>query len=447
MLDALSKDFCLTYAHIRQLSFRCSSVVGEITERLLASVDDVPGSLYLTLALNKGLMNYAKTLRHVERFLTFNPQNPNGHYVLKLANHVEHGLAERLLLLDRWESGLVRKRGLVDISHRGNYSVIRNERYQNQIIEAAAMAEWLLPEYDTLEFDYTSTRRALANYPLDEITHSNIILTLQESGCKPDDQVAALRMISHQIFVTSKQLRGLFGLYKDEALFAELLVTFLVQVVDMQNEKIFRVKIQSQSMLQDLGKRLGFIIMFPFIQPEQTTFVLDLAERDQRVAVNVLMNLAKSEDPYNLRSPEYILQNGERDPLTSGIPRSWEALEKVPKSGVLTVTYVCASEKRNFQKRKQLYETFGYRSLMVEVDDVMWWSSLTSAPADVIEFLEFLVCRFDNMRTPSLLYIAGKRQVPLAFVNLKMLMDNWAARSLKESMKCAELRLSSGFWM
>jgi len=181
-------------------------------------------------------------------------------------------------------------------------------------------------------------------------------------------------------------------------LFAELLVTFLVQVVDMQNEKIFRVKIQSQSMLQDLGKRLGFIIMFPFIQPEQTTFVLDLAERDQRVAVNVLMNLAKSEDPYNLRSPEYILQNGERDPLTSGIPRSWEALEKVPKSGVLTVTYVCASEKRNFQKRKQLYETFGYRSLMVEVDDVMWWSSLTSAPADVIEFLEFLVCRFDNMR-------------------------------------------------
>jgi hypothetical protein len=292
MLDAMSKDFRFTFAHVKMFTKMSRSLVGEIIERLLSCVEgEGHGARFLTLALNQGLVNYTLTYKQVFKFLAFNPQNPNGHYKLDLSNHVEYTLAERLLMLDRWESALVQRQGLEDISQKGNWSVIRNEMYREQALEVRAISEWLLPEYDVLEFDYSSSRRPAddARY-LDEVTFSNILLTLQESGCSAKDQTDALRLVSHAMYLCCKQLRMMFGVYRHEEDYCELVVIFAGQVIDMHNEKLYRVRIESPSLVQNLAKRMGYLTFFPYVQPEQEHFVLNLGERDQRIAAYLLMS-------------------------------------------------------------------------------------------------------------------------------------------------------------
>jgi Ca2+-binding EF-hand superfamily protein len=196
----------------------------------------------------------------------------------------------------------------------------------------------------------------------------------------------------------------LFGLYRDEALFAELFVTFFVQIVDMQNEKLFRVRIEDPQLLLKLGKRIGFISIFPYIQPEQCHFVYDFAEWDQRMAANILLNLARIEDPDGhkkaLSNPHFILADGTEDHNfhERGIPLSWFTVGKMPAEGVFSVTYICAPESRKFANRKRLYESYNHRPLNQEEKNVLWWSSLRDAPSDLLDFLDFLSTRYDNMQ-------------------------------------------------
>jgi hypothetical protein len=55
-----------------------------------------------------GLMKKQKTL------FTFNVDNPNGHYKLDLDSVGDYAVAERLLLLDRWETRIAQFLGRVD---------------------------------------------------------------------------------------------------------------------------------------------------------------------------------------------------------------------------------------------------------------------------------------------------------------------------------------------
>jgi len=110
------------------------------------------------------------------------------------------------------------------------------------------------------------------------------------------------------------------------------------------------------------------------------------------------MNLSKAEDPFNLKNPVYLRADGVVDPLTQGIPRSWEVLDKMPKAGKFSVTYRGAPDNRNYQARVQMMEKYGFWKLEVEEDEVMWWSSLKEAPEDVLEYLEFITNRFETVR-------------------------------------------------
>ena len=51
--------------------------------------------------------------------MLFNPHSPTGHYKLDLANTGSAYVAQALALLDRWESGLAKRKGMVDISENG----------------------------------------------------------------------------------------------------------------------------------------------------------------------------------------------------------------------------------------------------------------------------------------------------------------------------------------
>merc|ERR1712118_550783 len=64
------------------------------------------------------------------------------------------------------------------------------------------------------------------------------------------------------------------------------------------------------------------------------------------------------------------------------------------------ITYTCAPEDRNIAVRKRLYNSYGRWSSAFSEKDVQWWSSLTEAPEDVVEFLEFLTGNFDDVQNP-----------------------------------------------
>mmetsp|Transcript_18546 Transcript_18546/g.34214 ORF Transcript_18546/g.34214 Transcript_18546/m.34214 type:complete len:1515 (+) Transcript_18546:87-4631(+) len=393
MLDALAKDFRLSQPQLEQLALS-RGLVSDIVSRLLPSMKGGDLARYMTMLLLPSLGEFVRVLDRVRPLLTFNIENPNAHYVLDLFNHAEHSVAEQLLLLDRFECSIARQQQRLDVSQRGNYSQVRNERYQHRRLPVNSVAEWNLPEFDIFELDYSSQKRVpLDSQVLDDFTFSKLLLTLQQSDSSYEEQIQALRMCSHLIFVKSVQLRGLIGIYATEEARAEIFVLMFLRVVDFYNEKVFRVRFTKEEELHALNHRIGWVSLLPFMQPEQATFLLDFANYDQRLAANIILWLRGKESPVNVREPIFTYVDGTVDPLPQGVPRSWETFSKMPKSGTLRMSYMCSPEDRSFKGRKYLYEAYGFRRCPEKEEQVMWWAALNEAPEDVLEYLEFLIAK------------------------------------------------------
>eukprot|EP00929_Paragymnodinium_shiwhaense_P086776 TRINITY_DN47210_c0_g1_i1.p1 TRINITY_DN47210_c0_g1~~TRINITY_DN47210_c0_g1_i1.p1 ORF type:complete len:1295 (+),score=272.31 TRINITY_DN47210_c0_g1_i1:211-4095(+) len=208
MLEALSRDILLTYPCVRQL---CSSreVTSEVLSRVIHNLDGGTSSQSLAFLLLRSPADLVQVLRRTEICRGFNPQNPTGHYRLNLAQAGDRAVAERLLLLDRWEAGVARRKELVDVSARGNRSFLRNELFQAQPLPVSPQ-EWHLPESEVFEFDYASSQRPsqMGDLPiLDEQTLDTIVSVIQESICSANERVDALKGHSEREGVASL-LRG-----------------------------------------------------------------------------------------------------------------------------------------------------------------------------------------------------------------------------------------------
>jgi len=421
VLDALSRDFLLTYPQIAQLCTSKESkaipgggkerrqlpIVVEIISKLLHCVEGGRASHYLSMLLTSTLPQFIRTYREMSAFLMLNVENPTGHYHLDLGNPGQAAVAERLLLIDRWETGISRRRGYQNVSQRGDRSQLRNELYQERPVVptyAQCIAEWQMPEYDQLDFDYTSCRRLAPSFPsLDQSTLNRILVAVNQSSCISSAKIQTLRMVSHQIALTAMQLRGILGLFSEDTDRAELLVLFIFRVTDMHNEKVFRVRFADcPDLLDVIRNRLGELTLLPYIQPEQSQFEFEMKFHDERLAASILVYLAIRENGNmrNIRDPSFVRENGTIDPLTLGVPRSWDTFEKCPTSGVFRFNYQCSFEEKQYNLRKQFFQTYGFWKCEVPEDDVMWWAALSDAPDDVLELLEFLVSRYDDIFTP-----------------------------------------------
>jgi len=139
---------------------------------------------------------------------------------------------------------------------------------------------------------------------------------------------------------------------------------------------------------------LGWVALFPFIQPEQSSFRLNLAQYEQRVCASIMISLSGKEVIHNLRDISFVHEDGTPDPLTAGLPRSWEDISKMPPGGVLGLAYQCAPEDRNYQCRRQMYTQYGFRKMDTPEDDVMWWAALEEAPKDVLDYLQWITAHY-----------------------------------------------------
>jgi len=321
-------------------------------------VDGGETAKYLTMMQTPSLGEYFRIRNQIRSLREFNVENPTGHYRLDLGNACDFAVAERLLLIDRWEQGISRTLGRADTSQTGNASNARNERHMDLPLlsswEISSIAEWNAPEYGVFELDYLSGKRPPATATtLDKATFNRILCTLQQSATSPQDEIDILRMVSNWMYMSAFQVRELLGLYRSEHDRCEIFVLLFQRIVDIYNEKICRVRFNSFGELQSLRNRIGYTTYFPFIQPEHTHFEFDLSVHDQRLACNLLILIASKEHLTNIKKESItymkMMPSGvlEEDPLPQGIPVSWYTFSNMPRAGTFKCSYNCAPEHRN----------------------------------------------------------------------------------------------------
>jgi len=211
-------------------------------------------------------------------------------------------------------------------------------------------------------------------------------------------RVMALRQISSYFFVSAMQLRELLGLFENDPLRADCMVLFFFRVVDMQNQKVFKGRFEHEEEWSRLRRQLGYMTCFPFIQPENSTFELNFAFHDQRLAATTIILLSQKERETNIKDVLFFPEGSQTPKSEFLLPRTWASLDSIPRAGYLTLKYVCAPEDRVFTERKRFYEGYGLWKLSVTKDEVKWWSALTEAPEPVLELLEYLTGNFVNLK-------------------------------------------------
>merc|ERR1712110_283797 len=122
------------------------------------------------------------------------------------------------------------------------------------------------------------------------------------------------------------------------------------------------------------------------------------------MCASLIVALAMKESPHNLKNPVWTHADGSKDPLTMGVPKSWEIFNKCSNDGTFSVDYTCSPEDRNFAYRTKLMQEYGFWKYEVVLKplekadkEVMWWAAMGEAPDDVREFLEWLVSRYDDI--------------------------------------------------
>ncbi|OLQ09654.1 Tonsoku-like protein [Symbiodinium microadriaticum] len=411
-LDALARDVVLPFAVVERMCRSCLSPA-EVVSRLFPALRACASERCLILMIARSIPDVTQILQHARPLMFFNIQNPTGHYRLDLSHPAEHSIAEALVVLDSWESAIRIRHRHVDTSQFGDWSQVRNITFRGSPLQGP-LTEWLLPEAGKLELDYSSSARPPEGAQvLDDKSFRIMLIALQDqnfqkkgspSGAGPDqaklprDDMQALRMVAHQIYITALQTRALTECFMDPCDREDCLITFFNRIADMHNEKVFSVRFEGDDeQVNRLRTRLGSLVFFPWVQPEQARFVFQLDRFDERTALCALINLAKKERMTNIQKPRWVRGDGSVDPLVMGLPRSWETISQIPEHGTVSMSYKCAPEDRNFKVRKSFLQTYGNWPCDVNMEQVLWWASTNEVPVDVMEFLEFIIERYDDV--------------------------------------------------
>ncbi|CAE7582086.1 Zdhhc8 [Symbiodinium natans] len=360
-------------------------------------------------ALSNPSNNFVSCYKAMECFLLFNAQNPTGHYNLKLHIMSEFAVAQRLLLLDRWECVVNKRNGRLDVSSRANRSHVRNELHGGKQLSLStfSVAEWSLPEADAFELDYVSSARPpVEAQALTDGLWKQLMVCMYKSDCNPEDKMKVLRSISHSLFITSKHMREMMGYFDKSQQRQEAFVMFFCRIIDMHNLKLCSVRFGEDEEVNNLRYRLGQAVFFPYFQPENAKFELDLGFHDHRLCVNMLVGLAAREKFGNIRDAVWIKPDGSQDDFPMGIPRSWETLS--PTEGRFRCRYVCSADDRNFGYRKTIAAKYGYNPRDVREQEMNWLTGLNEPPEDVLDLLEFLISRVDSMQAAFNLIDGGE---------------------------------------
>jgi hypothetical protein len=168
----------------------------------------------------------------------------------------------------------------------------------------------------------------------------------------------------------------------------EIISCLVLRVTDPQNMKVMIACMADKEDWYKVVKRLGILTLFPFYQPEEVHFEMDLNLYEDRMATALAVQMAANERLENIRDPTLINADGSPGNLDSGISSLWQHVESLPHGGKIIFYYVCGPEERRFCLRKDMSRKYGnWRANVQSSQDVMWWKTLLDAPDYLLMFL------------------------------------------------------------
>lgn len=153
----------------------------------------------------------------------------------------------------------------------------------------------------------------------------------------------------------------------------------------------------------DLTRRLGYLTLFPFFQPEGEAFSLDLSVPEQRRNLHVLTRLCAAESSVSIQKTRIDWTGPNTHPVwsafVSGVPLSWgsEQFDCLPSRGVFEGTYCSSQDDIRLKARLRLARSVGWQGLPEDCAKLegalTLWSVLDQVPKEVLQLVEWITSR------------------------------------------------------
>eukprot|EP00930_Biecheleria_cincta_P016398 TRINITY_DN13353_c1_g1_i3.p1 TRINITY_DN13353_c1_g1~~TRINITY_DN13353_c1_g1_i3.p1 ORF type:complete len:1543 (-),score=251.14 TRINITY_DN13353_c1_g1_i3:233-4861(-) len=404
LVQAVSRDFLLTADQVIALSLGPDPLRN--VSALSASLFD-PGAMWQASGSFKTFEALVALEREAHQIMTLNLENPTGSYMLNLSKVGDRSVAQRLMLLNRWQLHLWHAQNLIDGSQLGTGKCFRNVNLDARPFVWTS-EEWRIKLVGELSFYFVSLMRPKKNAEqvLPEMWGKLLIeirqaLGIMKGGSKrlsAQEVIWILRGISGTAWITCSQLRSLLCSFPKRADRKEVLSMWFLRCVDWPiNSKLCEAKFNTADWAE-LTESLGYLYLFPYFQPELSAYCFDLASGEQRRCLHLIIKLANSEHVSNVKQTE-VDWNGPNglvphfEPFTAGIPMSWDQYDFINTKGVVRLRYSCAVDHVNIKARKRLAATSGGWSNLPQnpQGSVEHWAVLNHIPNNVVRVIVFLI--------------------------------------------------------
>lgn len=136
-----------------------------------------------------------------------------------------------------------------------------------------------------------------------------MMVKLSQAPLAPRAKVHVLRGVCDRLFLTSMQCRQLVGVFGDSECRMAVLCCALMRLSDPQNMKLVQSRLDAKEW-KGLRQRMGTLTLFPYIQPEQQDFALDMSIPEDRIAASLVVRLnVKETKRNNIRNPRFVMHD------------------------------------------------------------------------------------------------------------------------------------------
>jgi hypothetical protein len=141
--------------------------------------------------------------------------------------------------------------------------------------------------------------------------------------------------------------------------------------------------------------------MFPWVQPDNFTFDMDLRMHEDRECLARLFDYEDAEDGLNMINLVWDKDyDGEPDVLPMGLPLAWKT--NCPPQGNLILTYICSPDNAQVKFRIDMASKHGLwqvNEANPTEDDkrVQWWMCIEGLPIELLEMAVHLLHKFDSV--------------------------------------------------
>eukprot|EP00746_Dinoflagellata_sp_MGD_P009134 gnl/MRDRNA2_/MRDRNA2_118457_c0_seq1.p1 gnl/MRDRNA2_/MRDRNA2_118457_c0~~gnl/MRDRNA2_/MRDRNA2_118457_c0_seq1.p1 ORF type:complete len:690 (+),score=95.79 gnl/MRDRNA2_/MRDRNA2_118457_c0_seq1:64-2070(+) len=336
------------------------------------------GSVILTAGQRRVLT------RQLRAVATTNLKNPTGHYELNLELPQDYLLAEKIILISRWESDVARERNELDTSQGGNYQAIRNLEIDG--VHISSIDDFYLPGdgfigQGVVTFDFcTQLRYAKGAQFLSEAAFTAIMTLLSRNNLEVSEvaQAEALRANTHRFFVSAVQLRLMLLKFTEvsnmsEDIRIDVYCSLFPRCTQFGAPLVHRLRgvmgdrrVFANASMGTLITRLGITNTLDVDNLHEhpwNEFSLDLSVHEHRRVGQYLMAISAEEPGVNVIEPEWTEWKQFSAQATFFIPGHW--VTDLPRIGVFSCRYEAEREEWIYLKvRRELAALyFGWLTL------------------------------------------------------------------------------------